>query len=131
MKEPGCDSLTVSGLVTQQITGAERVTDVGAELSFILPSQSIAQFPALFDLLDSKEYIYIVHVHVHALLMFVFVALIVPTLHNYIDTCTCVHVYIFNTCSSVIFIHVTFDRSVYIMVTLCSFCFRKQDGIRC
>lgn len=54
VKEAECDSLSVSGLVTQQVAGAERVTDVGAELSFILPSQSVTQFPTLFDLLDSE-----------------------------------------------------------------------------
>ena len=54
VKEQNCDSLAVSSLVTQVITGAEQVTDVGAELSFILPSQSIHQFPQLFDILESQ-----------------------------------------------------------------------------
>ena len=54
VKESNCDSMAVSGLISQHITAAERVTDVGAELSFILPSQSISQFPPLFDLMDSQ-----------------------------------------------------------------------------
>ena len=71
VKEGGCDSLAVSGLVTQQITGAERVTDVGAELSFILPSQSIAQFPALFDLLESKKYVLYMCMHtIHIIFLY-------------------------------------------------------------
>lgn len=54
VKEAGCDSVAVTNIVTSAITGAEQVTDVGAELSFILPSSSIQQFPDLFDMLDSK-----------------------------------------------------------------------------
>ena len=54
VKEPECDSLAVSGLVMQHIKGAEKVTDVGTELSLILPSQSVTQFPGLFDTLESK-----------------------------------------------------------------------------
>lgn len=55
VKEDGCDSMAVSGLIKQKITGAELVTDVGAELSFILPSNSANQFPELFDLLDGEQ----------------------------------------------------------------------------
>ena len=55
VKETGCDSTVVTDLVTRSITGSEQVTDVGAELSFILPSGSINQFPDLFDILDSKS----------------------------------------------------------------------------
>ena len=52
VKEPTCDSSVVSSMVKQLVAGAEQVTDVGAELSFILPSQSSYQFPQLFDILD-------------------------------------------------------------------------------
>ena len=58
----------VTGLVTHMVTGAEQVTDVGAELSFILPSGSVSQFPDLFDKLDSmlfEQSIRVVHVIVH------------------------------------------------------------------
>ena len=54
VKEAECDSMAVTNLVTGTVAGAEQVTDVGAELSFILPSSSINQFPDLFDILDSK-----------------------------------------------------------------------------
>ena len=66
VKEPGCDSKIVTNLVTSTVERAEQVTDVGAELSFILPSSSVSQFPDLFDILDSKEHVH-VHVHVYSI----------------------------------------------------------------
>lgn len=53
-KEPQCDSHAVTSLVKHTVAGAEQDTDVGAELSFILPSQSIHQFSKLFDTLDGN-----------------------------------------------------------------------------
>lgn len=58
-KEPQCDSHAVTSLVKHTVAGAEQDTDVGAELSFILPSQSIHQFSKLFDTLDGNYYTYI------------------------------------------------------------------------
>ena len=58
-KEPQCDSHAVTSLVKHTVAGAEQDTDVGAELSFILPSQSIHQFSTLFDTLDGNYYAYI------------------------------------------------------------------------
>jgi ATP-binding cassette subfamily A (ABC1) protein 3 len=55
VKEPHCDSSAVTSLVTSLVAGAQQVTDVGAELSFILPSQASTQFPHLFDVLDDKK----------------------------------------------------------------------------
>ena len=52
VKEPHCDSEAITDLVERMVTGAKQETDVGAELSFILPSQSSHQFPQLFDTLD-------------------------------------------------------------------------------
>ena len=52
VKEPQCDSRPVIDLVTRTVEGATAVTDVGAELTFRLPSQSTHQFPQLFDVLD-------------------------------------------------------------------------------
>ena len=52
VKMPHCDSLAVTELVERMVAGAKLETDVGAELSFILPSQSSHQFPQLFDTLD-------------------------------------------------------------------------------
>ena len=42
-------------LVKSFVPEAEQVTDVGAELSFILPSSSTPMFPSLFDRLESDK----------------------------------------------------------------------------
>ena len=52
VKEAQCNSAKVTELVKSFIRGAEQVTDVGAELSLILPSASASSFPALFDALE-------------------------------------------------------------------------------
>ena len=57
VKEPKCDSQVVTDLVKRIVNGAKQVTDVGAELSFILPSQSSSFFPNLFDTLDGESFI--------------------------------------------------------------------------
>ena len=54
VKEPHCDAQAVTDLVERMVNGAKQETDVGAELSFILPSHSSHQFPQLFDTLDGK-----------------------------------------------------------------------------
>ena len=54
VKEPGCDSFAISELVQQVIRGSQQVTDVGAELSFILPSSSVERFSPLFNYFDGK-----------------------------------------------------------------------------
>ena len=51
-KEEGCNSAKVTELVKSFVRGAEQVTDVGAELSLILPSAATFTFPALFDALE-------------------------------------------------------------------------------
>ena len=53
VKEPHCDSGKITNVVERMVSGAKMVTDVAAELSFVLPSQSSSQFPDLFDLLES------------------------------------------------------------------------------
>ena len=54
VKESGCDPQIVSGVVEKMVEGAKQVTDVGAELTFILPSESSQQFPQLFDTLEGQ-----------------------------------------------------------------------------
>lgn len=54
VKEPSCETQAVIDLVTRTVDEAKAVMDVGAELSFILPSQSAHQFPQLFDTLDGE-----------------------------------------------------------------------------
>lgn len=53
VKEPGCVSEEVERLVLSYVPGAKQETDVGAELSFTLPSAATGNFPELFDNLDS------------------------------------------------------------------------------
>ena len=55
VKEPNCVSSKVEDLVRSYVPTAEQVTDVGAELSFILPSSATAKFPELFDSLDGMS----------------------------------------------------------------------------
>ena len=54
VKEPKCDSAEVTQIVQSMVHEAEQVTDVGAELSFVLPSSATAHFPELFDTLECK-----------------------------------------------------------------------------
>ena len=55
VKEQHCDSVRVAGVVKSMVTKAKQVSDIGAELSFILPSASTAQFPALFDTMEGRS----------------------------------------------------------------------------
>ena len=52
VKERQCDSAQVTDMVKSIVCGAEQVTDVGAELSFVLPSSATPQFPELFKTLE-------------------------------------------------------------------------------
>ena len=52
VKERQCDSAQVTEMVLSIVRGAEQVTDVGAELSFVLPSNATPQFPELFKTLE-------------------------------------------------------------------------------
>ena len=51
VKEPKCNSTQVDRIVQSVVHKAEQVTDVVAELSFVLPS-SATHFPQLFDTLE-------------------------------------------------------------------------------
>ena len=55
VKDVSCDSSRVEQLVKSLVTEAEQVTDVGAELSYILPSSSTPSFPELFDRLEADK----------------------------------------------------------------------------
>ena len=44
--------IQVCDLVLGKVPGSQVVTDVGAELSFILPSSATHHFPQLFDTLE-------------------------------------------------------------------------------
>lgn len=55
MKGDSCDSSHVERTVKSVVADAEQATDVGAELSYILPSASTPSFPDLFDLLEAQK----------------------------------------------------------------------------
>ena len=67
VKEPSCDSANVNGIVTSLVPGGKKLTDVGTELSFILPSNSSEHFPQLFDSLEGKS---VPPVYMHVLTLF-------------------------------------------------------------
>ena len=54
VKDTNCVSMEVERLVKSFVPTAKQATDVGAELSFILPSTEVAHFPELFDKIDGK-----------------------------------------------------------------------------
>lgn len=56
VKEPSCDSAQVTDIVISLVAGGKKVTDIGTELSYVLPSQSSQSFPTLFDTLEGKAY---------------------------------------------------------------------------
>ena len=55
VKEPNCVSEDVERLILSYVPNAKQVTDVGAELSFVLPSDGASKFPELFDDLDGQS----------------------------------------------------------------------------
>ena len=54
-KDGSRDSARVEQLVKSFVPKTEQVTDVGAELSFILPASSAPSFPVLFSRLDMDK----------------------------------------------------------------------------
>ena len=54
VKELECDAQILSGVVEKMVKGAKNVRDVGAELMFILLSESNQQFSQFFDTLEGK-----------------------------------------------------------------------------
>lgn len=55
VKKPGCDVSTIKTLVTSIISKAEVESNVGAELSFILPHGSSNRFPYLFSQIEERK----------------------------------------------------------------------------
>ena len=54
VKEPSCNVTTVENLVRQHAPDARCVSNVGAELAFVLNKSSSPQFPQLFRALDDQ-----------------------------------------------------------------------------
>lgn len=55
VKESKCITQAIERIVKSYVPKAEIVTDVGMELSFILPSNEAAKFPDLFDKLENNR----------------------------------------------------------------------------
>lgn len=55
VKDSSCDPSSVTSAVKSVVSEAEQATDVGAELSYILPSSATASFPTLFDKLEAEK----------------------------------------------------------------------------
>ena len=54
VKAPDCNVTATSSLVYNHVQDARMVSDVGAELAFVLPSQSSMGFEPLFRELEGK-----------------------------------------------------------------------------
>ena len=55
VKGDSCDPSQVERAVKSVVSDAEKSTDVGAELSYILPSSATGSFPQLFDKLEAEK----------------------------------------------------------------------------
>ena len=55
VKKNSCDSSKIEKLMKSLVPKAKQVTDVGAELSYILPSSATPSFPKLFDRLETER----------------------------------------------------------------------------
>ena len=56
VKEPSCESAKVNSIVMSLVRDSKNITDVGTELSYVLPSNSAHSFPELFDTLEGQNY---------------------------------------------------------------------------
>ena len=55
VKDDSCNPSQVERAVKSVVSDAEKSTDVGAELSYILPSSATGSFPQLFDKLEAEK----------------------------------------------------------------------------
>ena len=55
VKSSSCDPSKINSLVKSLVPKSEQVTNVGAELSYVLPSSSTPSFPELFDRLEANK----------------------------------------------------------------------------
>ncbi|KAI9140082.1 hypothetical protein BKA69DRAFT_1081761 [Paraphysoderma sedebokerense] len=54
VKSPDCDVSTVNSFIVQYIPSAKQTRNVGSELSFTLPYQSVSEFKHFFDALEDE-----------------------------------------------------------------------------
>eukprot|EP00055_Hartaetosiga_balthica_P016967 m.110165 g.110165 ORF g.110165 m.110165 type:complete len:1869 (+) comp9218_c2_seq1:80-5686(+) len=55
VKEPGCNVSSISNLIRSHVAGATIQTEVGTELSFVLPKEQSANFPEMMENLDQEK----------------------------------------------------------------------------
>ena len=55
VKDSGCDVRQVTTVVESHIPGAELESNVGAELSYVLPQSQVRHFQALFTELEARQ----------------------------------------------------------------------------
>ena len=55
VKSSSCDPSKITNLVKSLVPKSEQVTNVGAELSYVLPSSATPSFPELFDHLEANK----------------------------------------------------------------------------
>ncbi len=61
VKQPLCNAFKIESLVKSFVPLAEKVANIGMELSFILPTKTASEFPNLFDKLESKFNVVVVY----------------------------------------------------------------------
>ena len=54
VKGPHCDVSAVTTVVQSEVPGAYVESEVGAELSYLLPEDSVARFPKLFSIIEEQ-----------------------------------------------------------------------------
>ncbi|XP_076468682.1 phospholipid-transporting ATPase ABCA3-like [Babylonia areolata] len=55
VKGPQCDVATVTAMVQGQVAGAELESQVGSELSYLLPEEEVSKFPDLFRAMERES----------------------------------------------------------------------------
>eukprot|EP00043_Microstomoeca_roanoka_P013498 m.132210 g.132210 ORF g.132210 m.132210 type:complete len:1829 (+) comp15771_c0_seq2:231-5717(+) len=55
VKEPNCDVGGLNSVITRHVADAAMVTNVGTELTFVLPQHGAPAFPAMFEDLDAAQ----------------------------------------------------------------------------
>lgn len=55
VKEPECDTQTITKVIQSFVPGALMESNAGAELSFVLPEESVTHFEALFTKIEKEK----------------------------------------------------------------------------
>ena len=55
VKGPQCDVLAVTAAVQREVNGAQLESEIGAELSYLLPEEEVSKFAQLFRVMESES----------------------------------------------------------------------------